>query len=758
MTYWKTKLMVLATFFAAGVVSGCSQPIYLREYDDFAKTVSGGLPADLPSNACISEMRTTEFPARPMTVNDLDRKPRYITLSECIAMALENGSVGVQSINSIFNSINIQSQAFTISSVINDLVTFNGVQAVGSDSIRVFAIQPAITQTDIEASLSRYDVVMRSIVGFHTVDQNPGPSANGVINNGSAGNGQFTDFGVSLEKALPTGGLASITFGSPTNQNTSNTAQNFYSRFANQSVISGVNGYTPDLRFSFNQPLLHNFGPDINSLLQAHPMNSLGGAQQYGGSAAATAPALALARINFNQSRAEFERIVNYMVLNVEATYYVLYGSYVNLYSTEQALKQAHKVWEISKAKYEAGSIPITQYAQTGTQLEDFRSQRITAISNVLEKERALRVLCGMKLEDGERLIPVDTPTVQEFKPDWDSAAKDALALRPELIIAREDVKRRQLELIRERNGLLPDVRLEASYALHGLGTRLDGDGVFPPFPQGSSQTDNALRDLAGMHYGDYNFGVVASVPLGYRAQHASIRAANLRLAQSYIVLRDQERKALNNLEVAYRLVTSDYDLIQRRRAGREWAALQVEARFKEFKAGKTTVDFVLTAQQQWATALSQEYQAIANYNLDLAAFQFVKGTLLQHDNITIMESQLPGCIQVRAVENERQRAQSLVVLERAAVVQPIGDNHLPTMPAYTAPSLPSLRMDDRDTVRVPPPSVPPIQVQVDNTGSNPMHGAAPLPTGSINPPMPSSLPPAINTQPAILPPATMPH
>ncbi len=747
--HWKAKLFVLATFVVAALMAGCSQPCYLHDYDDFAKTVSGGLPHELPSDASISEQRTTDNPKRPMTTEDLDRKARYITLSECIALALENGCVGVQSINSIFNAANISSNSFAISSVINDMVTFTGNGASGSDAVRVFAMQPAITQTDIESSLARYDVVARMIAGFHTVDDN----ALGGFANGSFNNGQFTDLGFSLEKPMASGGLASVIFGSPTNQGT-NTATAFYSKFTNASALNStqINNYTPNLSFTLTQPLLRGFGTDINSLLTQHPT---GATQSYPGSAAGTAPPIALARINFNQSRAEFERIVNYMVLNVEAAYFVLYGSYVNLYSTEQGLRQAHAVWSISKAKYEAGNIKITDYAQTGTQLEDFRAQRITALSNVLEKERALRVLCGLPVEDGERLIPVDTPTVQEFKPDWESALKDTMMLRPELVIAREDVKRRQLELIREKNSLLPDVRMEAAYNIHGFGTRLDGDGAFS-----DGSTDNAFRDLAGTHFADYNIGITAAVPLGYRAQHASIRASNLRLAQAYIVLRDQERKAQNNLVVAYRLLISDYETIQRRRQGREWAALQVEARFKEFKAGRTTVDFVLTAQQQWATALTQEYQSITNYNLDLAAFQFVKGTLLAHDNIKILEGAMPQCVQVRAVENERQRAQSLVVLERAAAVQPAGDNCMPAMPTQVLPSLPAMGMEAKGTERVPmniQKSLEQMPVPADRPGDNPILGASPLPRGQSSAPVPPvnlgpTPPPALSPPPTVNP------
>ena len=42
------------------------------------------------------------------------------------------------------------------------------------------------------------------------------------------------------------------------------------------------------------------------------------------------------------------------------------------------------------------------------------------------DRERALRVLLGMKMEDGERLIPVNAPTLAPYVPNWQAALDDA--------------------------------------------------------------------------------------------------------------------------------------------------------------------------------------------------------------------------------------------------------------------------------------------------------------------------------------------
>src|SRR5262249_29538024 len=149
-------------------------------------------------------------------------------------------------------------------------------------------------------------------------------------------------------------------------------------------------------------------------------------------------------RIRFDQARAEFERLVQQQMLNVEAAYWNLYGAYWTLYAREIGLRLAFDIWRIEKAKKEAGTGTEGTLAQQRTQYEQFRVQRLQAVQSVLEFERTLRSLLGLPAEDGTRLVPADAPTLAEFKPDWDSSLREALVMRPELVLAREELKARQ--------------------------------------------------------------------------------------------------------------------------------------------------------------------------------------------------------------------------------------------------------------------------------------------------------------------------
>lgn len=673
------KLLCLGLALSVATVAGCTQTCYVSKDDMLAFHQRVGLPPNAVGDTTLGTIPKTTNIEAPPDVNHPERDPRYITLNECIALALENGVTGLRSVRSFGNDE-------------TDLLgDSQGSFVPRTDSIRILAMEPAIAGASIEAQLARFDVTMRGIAQYITADQNE-------LSPSRFQNGQTGQFGMSFEKPLADGGLASINLGSPTN-GVNSTLGSIFNNIPNQ-VRGGVPNpsYTPDLRFSLIQPLWQGSGTEYNQIAPVHPNSNQTNSFGVGGNSAFQG--ILIARLRYDQNRAELERNVAFLLVNVETAYWNLYGSFVSLYSSEQALRQAYEAWRISKAKYEAGSVAITQFAQTRGQYEQFRGDRITALGQVLEAERTLRHLLGLTVEDGKRLVPVDSPTLTPYVPNWQTAANEALALRPELVQARTELKNRQLEVIRIKNQLLPTLNLNSTYAIHGFGNRLDGDGVLvgtSPSGGAVTETSNAFRSLAGLHNSDYTVGLTFSMPLGFRFASAQVRQAELRLAQGYQELKDQETRALFYLRQQYGFVAEKYKVIQARRSQRLAFAEQVEARFKEFVAGKTTADFLLEAQRQWAASLSSEYQEVVNYNNALARFQFAKGTMLQHDNVVISEGDLPQCAQVRAVEHERERTASLVIRERAAPVpQPNfktgpGGSALPKLPMTSAPPLPSL-------------------------------------------------------------------
>lgn len=634
---WKPLLTGLLLAFLG--ILGCKQQCFMTEADiDHYRQI--GMPAELdctPGPQIAPPPEAADIPP-PATIHDPDKPPRFISLAECIALALEQGTVGTQF---PLNRGNLPSIYQDVA-----MVSFNnGTVVAGSDNIRVLSLNPAMIQSNIESALSKFDARLFTSLNWTTTDQPIGTplqtfqaiNARGV----GAINMQQSTMETSLLKPLPTGGVAGITL-----ENT----------YTNSNLNPRVNpSWQPLLQFQFEQPLLQGFGVDINQLRSTHPGSIL---TPYLNTS--RVEGILITRIRFDQARAELERNLNYLLLNVETIYWNLYGAYWALYAQEQALRQAFEAWRINKARYEAGRIPIQDFAQSRGQYELFRSNRVTALGNVLEQERQLRGITGLPVEDGKRLVPIDEPITTRYVPDWRQSLQETENLRPELVLCRQDLKFRQLNVINQKNLLLPDLRFTSTYDVNALGGSLYGG----PLP--------AMNVLSQGQYNDWSVGLQMTMPLGFRDAHAAVRAARLQLAQSYNQLRDQELKAQRQLGYSYQKLFQFYQLIETYRAQREAYGTQLEARFREFRTGRGTLDFLLEAQRNWADALNQEYNAITQYNATIASFQFSKGTIMQFDNVYLSEGALPQCAQVRAVDHERERSRALVLRERAVPMKPL--------------------------------------------------------------------------------------
>jgi outer membrane protein TolC len=675
---WKT--MIAGLFISSAAMIGCTRPIYLTESDaEFNNRLA--LPPRIETDPKVAfEPDAKTLVQEPAKDSAPERPIRYLTLAEAFATALEGGTIGSQN-PSAPGSPN------------DNLVSFAGRTVAGSDAIRALALDPAVVAADIEASLAKFDTVLQSALNFSTTDQPIGTALQTIQGFGNnAIKTENADFKTSLIKPLPTGGVAGITFDVPY-------------QFTNLSARVNPS-YSPTLQFQFEQPLLQGFGVEINQLRSSHP-----GSQQTNFATGGRVEGILITRLRYDQSRAEFERLVHNQLLNVEAAYWNLYAAYYNLYARSTGLQVAHTVLSVLTAQAKQGRIRADVVDQFRGQYELFREQRLTAVGQVLESERKLRRLMGIPVEDGFRLIPADTPTLARYDPDWNQAVRETLALRPDLVLARQDLKFRQLDLINVKNQLLPDVRSVFSYTINGLGNRLDGADV----------NTNAFRSLASDHFDSWTAGLTLNMPLGYRDVNSSVRVARLNLARSYVVLREQEERAIGFLAQEYRNVDEFHTQIGILRAQREAYYRELSARNSRIRGGLESLGaptpgssdpggvLYQNALNNYVSALATEFSFIAQYNTSIAQFEFAKGTIMQYDNIQIGEGPLPECCAVRAVDHEKERAKAIVLRERANPVSytpdASDDNCLPVpvLPKDEAPSVPSLM----EKAPKPPPDLP---------------------------------------------------
>src|SRR5262245_13591931 len=94
---WIAVIAGLALLMA--VTAGCKQPLFMTECDyEHYRKLAGGIPPDLDSNpTAASQPGLVAVVHKPATVLDPDREPRYISLQESIAIALEQGDLNGRS-------------------------------------------------------------------------------------------------------------------------------------------------------------------------------------------------------------------------------------------------------------------------------------------------------------------------------------------------------------------------------------------------------------------------------------------------------------------------------------------------------------------------------------------------------------------------------------------------------------------------------------------------------------------------------------
>jgi outer membrane protein TolC len=585
-------------------LAGCWRTCYVSE-KDLARYHTAERISSTPDEP--ERLRAIDCPT-VRTVTHPEAEPREISLAECVALAVQNGRSG-------------------------------------TDGIRVLAYDPASAATDIEQSLSKFDARWRTSMVWNTVDEPVAEGLASLLTTAPSYTTNTAQFRTDLVKPLPTGGVAGITFNTD---------------YQITSLIAPINPtYEPRLGFVFEQPLLQGFGVEVNQVRTAHP-GSIQESTPFGGSGV---PSILMTRLVRDEVAARFRARVEDMVYGVEEAYWNLYFSYWDLYSREAVMIQALKAWQIAKARYDHHDFRIQDLAQIEAQYQTFRLQRLQVLGNgvgapgVLEAERLLRYRIGLPPEDGTRLVPSDTPTLAAVEPDWQTALAEALEHRPDVVLARKDVTAARLELRRVRDFLLPDLRFYSNYAIHSLGSRLDG-----------SSEDGAFHELGANRFHDWTLGLRLDVPIGFREAHAQTRKAELELARRLLVLEDQQTQAAFALQRSYRQLVQLHREFRIQAARRRATATQYQALYTEylagFGAGNTNV--LLEAQRNWAAALHDEQESVARYNIALADFEHQKGTLLEYDNIGIAEGPLPKGAKEQAAEHIRERDHALILRQRA--------------------------------------------------------------------------------------------
>lgn len=410
-----------------------------------------------------------------------------------------------------------------------------------------------------------------------------------------------------LQQLLATGGTYSIGF--------NNARQSSNSRFTTVNPA-----YSSSLGLGFTQPLLRNFGTDINR------------------------SGIYIARNTLGISQEEFRATLIDTTLQIAQAYYDLIYARQNLIVQEQYLALGRDQQHITQIRIDVGAAAPLDILQPEVAIATREEQVITAEALVLAAEDRIRQLMNLDPADWNRpIVPTDEIGYKPMTIDVDASVAKANENRPEVKQAALGIDTRRIRYEYARNQVLPRLDLNLNYGFAGLGgTTIVRDPVTgEPIGTEKNGWNDAASQVFGGDFPSWTVGVNFGLPVFNTGAKAEAKRSEL----DYESSKTSDAQLRQNITVDVRSTARNVDTLAKQITATHTARIAAEknldAERKRFENGMTTNFEVLQIQQDLADAWSREIQALVLYNRAVENYHRAVGDLLEVHNITINEPEI---------------------------------------------------------------------------------------------------------------------
>lgn len=380
---------------------------------------------------------------------------------------------------------------------------------------------------------------------------------------------------------------------------------------ASRSETTAFTSFNPRLSsrldFSFSQPLLANYGIDFTRR-QVWTTQNLRD----------------IADLQLRQSIVATTRAVR-------NAYWDLVGAIANLEVAQQSLDLARQSLKDNRTRVEVGTMAPIDIVEAEAEVSRNEEAVIVADSQIRSAEDRLRALISNPDRPGfwEMTIePTESAVLLPVAIDVQAAVRNALDNRTDLHTAKRQLDNTGVDVRFYRNQRMPNLDLNVTYGLVGLGgTQLEYGSGFPPPLIGQSQRSftDVLADVFGNEYRSWSVGFQVSYPIGTSQAEAALAAARLQQTQAQTNLRNLELLVATSVRDIGRQVSTNLKRVEATQRAREFAERRLEAEQKKFSVGLSTSFFVFQVQRDLALARVRELTAIIDYNKSLVDFEAVQ-------------------------------------------------------------------------------------------------------------------------------------
>jgi outer membrane protein TolC len=395
-----------------------------------------------------------------------------------------------------------------------------------------------------------------------------------------------------------------------------------------QSTTSLTSLFNPqvstNMMIGFNQPLLNGFGYRSNSRF------------------------IRISRNNLKIADSVFRQQLIQAISQVLTLYYDLVVFRENVKVAERSLALAEKTLSDNRRQVEIGTLAPIEVVRAESEVAARQQDLIVAQTSLRQQQILLKTVIAKEIEQdlgGIDIEPTDALPVPkpEDLPPIEQALRVAFESRPELEQADLNLRNQSVVIKANRNALLPNLDLFATYGAAGLaGNAITREPGFPPGAIIDVQPGGVGQALTQSFHGrfpDYSLGITLQIPIRNRSAQADAARALLEERQ----LKAQAQKTRNtviqevrNAEIA---VTQARAQIQAASKAVELARQTLDAEEKKFKLGESTVFLVIQAQRDVVAAEVREVEARSAYAKALTQFAQATGTTLERHRVQLSEA-----------------------------------------------------------------------------------------------------------------------
>ena len=417
-----------------------------------------------------------------------------------------------------------------------------------------------------------------------------------------------TDFSAGVSQNLPAGGNYFLGLSS-----------------RRQTTVGGFvdisPAYTPALAFQLRQPLLRDFGVDV---------------QQRG---------ILIARNTLGVNRELFRTALMNTAISVEQAYLDLVYARRAVEVVKESLFLARDQARITQIRIDVGASAPLDILQPNVTIATTEEQLIVSVASVRDAEDRLRALLNLPREQWDApIIPTDPVDYAPMEVDMEAAVSLAFERRPELRQAALVSDTREIQRLFARNQTRPQLDFTVNYRAAGVAGRAfvrtdpsTGQPIYEttPFSQ-------AFEQVFANEFPTWTLGFDVEVPFTNVGARAEARRAELDLERA----QTDEEQARQTVMLTVRAAVRDIDTASRSivasRTAREAAERNLEAERRRYENGMTTNFQVLQIQQQLSDARVRELQALVGYRIAVANYHREVGDILEARGITVQEPELP--------------------------------------------------------------------------------------------------------------------